>query len=189
MSCRRSLLLALLVALGASAAHADVVPVNDSPLDAEVLVGCNVVIQATTVGATNDVDQLNCSNTVGGTGYVQPYGGDVFYRVSLPSSYIGRVLVEPVGDWDVSVYLVTSPWNPDQTCVTGADHSGAGFAEELQFENAYSSGEAREFIIGIDSWRADHAGDFILNVTCDFAVPNEGPSLGTLKARFGAGER
>lgn len=181
-----------LVALGLTAflaVGAAVASANDTPLTAEVVDGCTAVIVSTTVGATNAFDQLGCPNASIGSGVVQPYGGDVFYRVTVPFSYDLYVLVEPLGDWDVSAYVVASPWNPEETCVVAADEAGSGFAEQLRFQNANASGGEREYIVAVDSWRADQAGEFRLSLTCDFAVTNVAPSFGTLKARFGGDRR
>jgi hypothetical protein len=185
MSLRTSILLAaaLVVSTAANAA-----PANDSPLAPEMIDGCSTVLTGTIIGAANDVDVLNCPNDGSGTGYVQPYGGDVFYRVSVPWIYGMQVLAEPLGDWDVSVYVFTSPYNPHETCVSGSDIAGPGVAESVLIENAHLSGEPREFIIGVDSWRGDRAGDFRLTLTCDLAVSTDAPSFSTLKSRFREGQ-
>jgi hypothetical protein len=186
MSARTGLLLAAVLVVSSSAGLA--APANDDPLSAEVVEGCSTELSGTTIGASNDVDALNCGNQMGdGSGVVQPFGGDVFYRVTVPWSFGLNVLVEPVGEWDPSVYVVTSPWNPDETCVTASDIAGNGIAEMVQLQNASISGEPREFIIGVDSWRADSAGEFILRLTCDFTVPVDDPGFSTLKSRYGGG--
>lgn len=189
MSVRSRVLLPCALAVLASVQPVLAAPANDSLLSAQVVVGCSTDIIATTTGATNDVDDLNCSNTDGGFGVVQPYGGDVFYKVIVPWSYDLHVLVEPLGDWDVSLYVVTSPWSPSQTCLVASDVAGSGFAEAVHLQNDHVSQGPREYIIGIDSWRADHAGDFRLSLTCDFAVPVDGSSFSTLKSRFHGGVR
>ena len=43
----------------------------------------------------------------------------------------------------------------------------------VQFQNSSISGEPREYLIAVDSWRMDSAGEFILRLTCDIAVPND----------------
>lgn len=181
MSLRTGYLLATALVISTAANAA---PTNDSPTAPEVIDGCSTVLTATTVDAANDVDELNCSNTVSGSGNVQPYGGDVFYRVTAPWSHDISILVEPLGDWDVSLYVFTAPTNAAETCVVAADIAGSGIAEMVQFQNDHGTGLPRDFIIGIDSWRMDQAGEFRLNVTCDIAVPTSGPSFSTLKSRF-----
>jgi hypothetical protein len=147
------------------------------------------VLTGSTVDAANDVELLNCPNDASGAGYVQPYGGDVFYRVTVPWSYDLHVLAEPLGDWDLSLYVFTAPWSPDETCLAGADVAGSGFGESIVVQNGNLAGTPREYIIAIDSWRADQAGPFNLTLTCDFAVANEEPTFTTLKSRFGGGGR
>lgn len=172
---------------GGSRAHAQ--PANDSPFSPVIIDGCATVMTGTTIGSANDIDQLNCGNDGSGAGLVQPYGGDVFYRVTIPPSYSMHVLVEPIGDWDPSVYVFTSPYNPQETCVDGKDIAGPGIAESVRVDNAHLSGQPREYLIAVDSWRADVAGDFTLSITCDFAVPVSEPSFSTLKSRFQGGDR
>jgi hypothetical protein len=187
LQCRFLPMLALAFLVGGE--HASAAPANDSPFAPVVIDGCAAVVTGTTIGSANDVDMLNCGNDGSGSGSAQPYGGDVFYRVTIPSSYSMHVLVEPLGDWDLSVYVFTSSFNPDQTCVTGADIAGSGFAESLRIDNFHLSGEPREFMIAVDSWRSDVAGDFRLSLTCDFVVSTDSPSFSTLKSRFHGGDR
>jgi hypothetical protein len=189
MSLPASFLLVFGLAILAGTGSASAAPANDSPFTPVEVDGCANVLTGSTVDAANDVDLLNCPNDDSGSGYVQPYGGDVFYRVTVPWSYDLHVLVEPLGDWDVSLYVFTSPWNPDETCLTGADIAGPGFGESVVVQNASNSGQPREYIIAVDSWRADQAGAFNLTLTCDFAVGNDAPTFGALKSRFGGGER
>jgi hypothetical protein len=113
----------------------------------------------------------------------------VFYKVTVPWSHDLHVLVEPLGDWDVSLYVITSPWNPDQTCLVASDIAGSGIAEMVSLQNDHVSEGPREYIVGVDSWRADQAGDFRLSLTCDFAVPVTEPTFSTLKSRFQGGSR
>jgi hypothetical protein len=186
MSARTGLLLAAVLALSSSAGSA--APANDDPFSAEVVEGCSIELSGTTLDASNVVDALNCGNQSGdGSGVVQPFGGDVFYRVTVPWSFDLHVLVEPVGEWDPSLYIVTSPWNPDETCVAASDIAGNGIAEMVRIQNASISGEARDYIIGVDSWRADSAGEFILRLSCDIAVPVDDSGFSTLKSRYGGG--
>ena len=64
-----------------------------------------------------------------------------------------------------------------------------GTVESVRVDNAHLSGQPREYMIAIDSWRGDVEGDFRLTITCDFAVPVDDPSFSTLKSRFGGGDR
>ena len=114
---------------------------------------------------------------------------DTGLRESLEEVGLEPSLVEPLGEWDVSLYVFTSPYNPQQTCLDGKDIAGPGIAESVRIDNDHLSGQPRQYMIGVDSWRADVSGDFTLTLTCDFAVSTDQPSFSVLKSRFHGGDR
>ena len=152
-------------------------PQNDSITSAEDLGGCNTAVTGSTEGATNDLGELLCLG-------IDPLGGEVFYRISVPFSFQLNILAEPTGSWDLSVYMFTDPVDPAGSCVGAADIAYAGEAESVRFVNEDVTEDAVELYIAVDSWTAATTGSFILSAQCDFVVPNEQASFGTLKARF-----
>ena len=107
------------------------------------------------------------------------FGLFAFLLNFIPSvgSLIATLLPLPV--------VLVSPEISTATAVAGL--AGPGIAESVHMENAHLSGESREFIIGVDSWRVDRAGDFRLSITCDLEVSTDAPSFSTLKSRFHGG--
>lgn len=152
-------------------------PDNDIALAAQLLDECNTAVTGSTVGAANELSDLGCLA-------VDPVGGDVFYRVTVPFSFELTVLVEPVEGWDLSAYVFSDPADPAGSCIDASDIGYAGEAEFLRFLNEQLPGQDREVYIAVDSWAAASAGSFILSTRCDFVVPNEVSSFSTLKSRF-----
>jgi hypothetical protein len=152
-------------------------PVNDSIASAEQLSGCNTAVTGSTQGAANEVGEILCLG-------IDPLGGEVFYRISVPFSFQLNILAEPTGGWDLSVYVFTDPADPSGSCVDAADIAYAGEAEAVGFVNDSLTGDTAELYIAVDSWTSATTGSFILSAHCDFVVPNEFSSFGTLKARF-----
>lgn len=153
------------------------VPANDLVSGAHALEGCNTAVSGSTTGATGQVDALPCLD-------VDPTGGEVFYRVTVPFSFELTVLLEPTSLQDLSIYLFSNPADPQGSCIDAADIGYAAEAEMVRFLNEALPGQDREVYIAVDSWSAASAGDFILSTRCDFVVPNEAASFGTLKSRF-----
>ena len=153
------------------------VPANDSIVSAQPLEGCNTAVTGATEGASNQVGELFCLG-------IDPLGGEVFYRISVPFSFQLNILVEPTGGWDLSAYIFTDPSDPSGSCLDASDIAYAGEAEAVRFVNDDLNGNAVELYIAVDSWNASSVGSFILSAQCDFVVPNEQASFGTLKARF-----
>lgn len=154
-------------------------PANDTVATAEQFGSCNTAITGSTQGATNQVAELSCLG-------IDPLGGEVFYRLSVPFSFQLNILVEPTGPWDLSVYLFTNPADPAGSCVDAADIAYAGEGETVRFVSEALDQQPVELYVAVDSWAGAAAGSFILSTRCDFVVPNEQASFGTLKARFQA---
>jgi hypothetical protein len=185
MSLPKSISVAATLVLALQAGVGWAAPANDSPTSPETLDGCNGLVVGTTVAAVDDVSFIECPNSGDDPPRsVDPYGGDVFYRITVPWSFQVNVIVEPVGDWDVSIYGYTEITNPAETCRDASDAGGPGDAEMIQLVSDHPSGQARDFYIAVDSWRMDSSGEFTLSVTCDFTVGTTTPSFSTLKARF-----
>jgi hypothetical protein len=153
------------------------VPANDSVAAAEQFGNCNTAVTGSTHGATNQVAELACLG-------IDPLGVEVFYRLSVPFSFQLSILAEPTGAWDLSIYLFTNPADPAGSCVDAADIAYAGEGETVQFVNEALDQGPVELYIAVDSWAGASSGSFILSTRCDFVVPNERASFGTLKARF-----
>jgi hypothetical protein len=152
-------------------------PGNDAIASAEELTGCSTAVTGSTEGATNEVGELACLA-------IDPLGGEVFYRISVPFSFQLSILAEPTGGWDLSIYVFSDPADPAGSCVDAADIAYAGEAETVSFVNDDLAEESAELYIAVDSWTAATTGSFILSAQCDFVVPNKLASFGTLKARF-----
>ncbi|HKK69696.1 MAG TPA: PPC domain-containing protein [Candidatus Krumholzibacteria bacterium] len=152
-------------------------PVNDLPETAEVLEGCNVVVQGTTVGATNQLDVLACVNP-------DALGGDVYYQVEVPYSYQLTIQIEPDGAFDPAAYLFADPTDPAGSCVAGIDEAFTGENETLLFTNESADELPVTLYLAIDGWDPQRAGSFSAALSCDFVVDTGDESFGSLKARF-----
>lgn len=150
-------------------------PTNDicaSAIEAQ----CGGLVTGSTVTALPDVDaELAC------TGY--PLNGpDVFYRVEVPYSYQLRAQVSTLTSFDPALYVFQA-CGQQLTCLAGADLAFLDEDELVTWVNEVE-GAAQVVYIGVDSWSPASRGDFRLSISCEFVVPNEATTWGTLKSTF-----
>lgn len=151
-------------------------PANDLVAGA-VEVECNKSTLGTTVGSGDSFSDLDCLP-------LESKGGDVFYQVVLPYSNQLNVQATPgTSSLDPAVFLFTDPTDPAGSCIAAADDAFAGESEIAVYTNEdYEDGLL--VYIGIDSWAPASAGDFVLQVDCDFVVPTESTNWSALKANW-----
>ncbi|MBI3651915.1 MAG: choice-of-anchor D domain-containing protein [Acidobacteria bacterium] len=117
----------------------------------------------TTVGANNDLNpQTPClrSNQSG-------RGADVVYQFTSPDSQNYQVTVTPVGNYDVSVYILTN-CATNAACTSG-DVGGSGVAESVR--RNLTAGTT--YFIVVDGFGTD-AGDF--TITLEPTIPIAPPA-------------
>jgi hypothetical protein len=140
-------------------------PLNDKCAAATPIV-IGTPVTGTTVNAANNYDKgLEGSTCDGAT---QP-GPDVAYSVALTANQAITVTLSGLdATYDGSVALVgpgtaatACDANPITLCVKGADTAGAGANETFQ----YTATTAGTYYLIVDSFFADQAGAFTLNVT------------------------
>jgi hypothetical protein len=140
-------------------------PVNDTCASATVIDPAQLpfVNLGTTVGASNDLNpQTPClrSNQSG-------RGPDVVYQFTSPDSQNYQVTVTPVGNFDVTLYVVTN-CATNQNCSSG-DVNGGGLPENVR--RNFTAGTT--YFIVVDGFGTD-AGDF--NIRLEPTIPVSPPA-------------
>ncbi len=151
-------------------------PSNDRVETAEFVETCSSILLGDTSTATNALS--------GACVAYDPLGPDVFYRLELPYSFQLTLVLQLQGPWDASLYLFTDPADPAGSCLAGADLGYAGEAEQLIYVNEDEAADPLVLYLAVDSWDPSQFGSFLLETRCEFVVPVETASWGSLKARF-----
>jgi hypothetical protein len=152
------------------------VPANDTPAGAES-VDCNSVVIGSTLGSLDDLPGAPCLG-------IETAGGEVFYRAVLPYSYQLNVQANPLADgFDPALLVFTDPGDPAGSCLVASDEAFSGEAEGVVYTNEEFEG-GLEVYIAVDSWAPASAGDFVLDVKCDYVVPVQASTWSTLKANW-----
>ncbi len=135
-------------------------PANDSCQSAESisLTGGGAVIDATTLGATSDIDNVACLPAD-----YPPFGPDVIYSIDLQAGQ--DITVTFSGNFDGAIYLVDDCDCPTCSCLAGADAAYSPPNEDESFDFTVPDGAAGTYYIVVDSWSPYATGDFSLTVT------------------------
>jgi hypothetical protein len=152
------------------------VPENNGLAMAE-FVDCNKAIIGTTIGASDDLPSGPCLT-------IETAGGEVYYRVVLPYSHQLNVQANPIANgFDPALTLFTDSRDPQGSCLAAADDAFDGEAEGVVYTNEDFEG-GLEVFVSVDSWSPASAGDFVLDIRCDFVVATETTNWSTLKASW-----
>lgn len=140
-------------------------PVNDTCATATVINPAQLpfVALGTTVGANNDLNpQTPClrSNQSG-------RGADVVYQFTSPDTQNYLLTVTPIGNYDVTTYIITNCASASG-CSSG-DVNGSGLAETVR--RNFTAGTT--YYIVVDGFGTD-AGDF--NITLEPTIPVAPPA-------------
>ncbi|MBL4689812.1 MAG: hypothetical protein JKY37_34830 [Nannocystaceae bacterium] len=86
-------------------------------------------------------------------------GPEHIYEITVDENEEGTFVVQPVGDWDVQIYIVSECGAPI-TCLDSADDGGPGASESLRF----SAPQDGTWYVVIDGAGSDDVGEYSVHI-------------------------